>query len=84
MSSKATLTVTVTGAAGQIGYSLVPLIANGKMFGPDQPVSINMLDIEPAMKSLGGVVMELQDGAYPLVKINSPKINNCSINSFWL
>jgi malate dehydrogenase len=59
--------VTVTGAAGQIGYALVFRIASGQMFGPDQPVVLRMLEIEPAMKSLEGVAMELDDCAFPLL-----------------
>ena len=64
---KAPLKVLVTGTAGQIGYSLVPLIARGDMFGPTQPIDLVMLDIEPAQTSLGGLKMELEDGAYPLL-----------------
>eukprot|EP00161_Ancyromonas_sigmoides_P013399 TRINITY_DN344_c1_g1_i1.p1 TRINITY_DN344_c1_g1~~TRINITY_DN344_c1_g1_i1.p1 ORF type:complete len:342 (-),score=83.90 TRINITY_DN344_c1_g1_i1:219-1244(-) len=59
--------VCVTGAAGQIAYSLLPLLASGAVFGPDQKVALHLLDIKPAMKMLGGVVMELEDGAYPLL-----------------
>ena len=59
--------VAVTGAAGQIGYSLVFRIASGQMFGPDQPVVLRMLEIEPAMKSLEGVGMELDDCAFPIL-----------------
>src|SRR5213082_1871670 len=59
--------VTVTGAAGQIGYSLLFRIASGQMFGPDQPIVLRMLEIEPAMKSLEGVAMELDDCAFPLL-----------------
>jgi len=59
--------VTVTGAAGQIGYSLVFRIASGQMFGPDQPIVLRMLEIEPAMKSLEGVAMELEDCAFPVL-----------------
>jgi malate dehydrogenase len=59
--------VTVTGAAGQIGYSLLFRIASGQLFGPDQPVVLRLLEIEPAMKSLQGVVMELDDCAFPLL-----------------
>ncbi|MBU60985.1 MAG: malate dehydrogenase [Opitutae bacterium] len=58
----------VTGAAGQIGYSLLFRIASGELFGPDQPVSLNLLEIEPAMKALEGVVMELEDCAFPLLR----------------
>ncbi|MET0275394.1 MAG: malate dehydrogenase [Acidimicrobiia bacterium] len=59
--------VTVTGAAGQIGYALVHRIASGALLGPDQPVVLRLLEIEPAMPSLEGVVMELDDGAHPLL-----------------
>jgi malate dehydrogenase len=61
------LHVTVTGAAGQIGYSLLFRIASGALFGPDTPVILRLLEIEPAMKSLDGVVMELDDCAFPLL-----------------
>jgi len=66
--SKTPLRVAVTGAAGQIGYSLLFRIASGAMFGPDQPVILHLLEIEPALPALGGVVMELEDGAFPLLK----------------
>jgi malate dehydrogenase len=59
--------VTVTGAAGQIGYQLLFRIASGQVFGPDTPVVLQLLEIEPAMKSLEGVVMELDDCAFPLL-----------------
>src|ERR1700687_3283588 len=59
--------VTVTGAAGQIGYALLFRIASGQMFGPDQPIVLRMLEIEPAMKALEGVAMELDDCAFPLL-----------------
>jgi malate dehydrogenase len=59
--------VTVTGAAGQIGYSLLFRIASGAMLGPDQPIVLRLLEIEPAMKALEGVVMELDDCAFPLL-----------------
>jgi len=61
------LRVVVTGAAGQIGYALVPLIASGQMFGERQPVILHLLEVEFVMKALEGVVMELVDGAYPLL-----------------
>src|SRR3979409_80584 len=61
------LQVTVTGAAGQIGYALLFRIASGQMFGPDQPIVLRLLEIEPAMKSLEGVAMELDDCAFPLL-----------------
>jgi malate dehydrogenase len=66
-SSKAPVHVTVTGAAGQIGYSLLFRIAAGEMFGSDQPVVLRLLEIEPAMGALQGVVMELDDCAFPLL-----------------
>lgn len=59
--------VTVTGAAGQIGYSLLFRIASGQLLGPDTPVVLRLLEIEPAMKSLEGVAMELDDCAFPLL-----------------
>jgi malate dehydrogenase len=60
--------VAVTGAAGQIGYSLLFRIASGEMLGPDQPVILQLLEITPAMDALRGVVMELEDCAFPLVQ----------------
>ena len=65
--AKTPVHVTVTGAAGQIGYSLLFRIASGQLLGPDQPVVLRLLEIEPAMKALEGVVMELDDCAFPLV-----------------
>ncbi|EFN52647.1 malate dehydrogenase, cytoplasmic [Chlorella variabilis] len=59
--------ILVTGAAGQIGYAICPMIARGAMLGPDQPVILHMLDIEPAKQALEGVRMELVDAAYPLL-----------------
>ena len=64
---KQTVSVVVTGAAGQIGYSLIFRIAAGEMLGPDQPVRLHLLEIPPAMNALDGVVMELRDSAYPLL-----------------
>ncbi|KAG7013486.1 malate dehydrogenase, partial [Cucurbita argyrosperma subsp. argyrosperma] len=60
--------VLVTGAAGQIGYALVPMIARGVLLGSNQPVILHMLDIPPAAESLNGVKMELVDAAFPLLK----------------
>lgn len=60
--------VTVTGAAGQIGYALLFRIASGAMLGEDQPVILQMLDIAPAMDALNGVKMELEDCAFPLLE----------------
>src|SRR5580658_2354470 len=59
--------VAVTGAAGQIGYSLLFRIASGALLGPDQPVILQLLEITPALGALQGVVMELDDGAFPLL-----------------
>ena len=59
--------VAVTGAAGQIGYAIVFRIASGQLLGPDQPIVLRMLEIEPAMKALEGVAMELEDCAFPLL-----------------
>lgn len=60
--------VALTGAAGQIGYSLLFRIASGAMFGPNQPVILHLIEIEPALPALNGVVMELDDCAFPLLK----------------
>lgn len=59
--------VAITGAAGQIGYSLVFRVASGAMLGPDQPVILHLLEIPQAIDALGGVVMELDDCAFPLL-----------------
>jgi len=64
---KAPVRVTVTGAAGQIGYALLFRIASGAMLGEDQPVILHLLDITPAMDALEGVRMELDDCAFPLL-----------------
>ena len=64
---KTPIRVAVTGAAGQIGYSLLFRIASGAMFGPDQPVILHLIEIEPALPTLQGVVMELDDCAFPLL-----------------
>lgn len=67
---KSPIKVAVTGAAGQIGYALLPRIASGAMFGPDQPVILQLIEVpvEKAMKALEGVAMELDDCAFPLLK----------------
>ena len=67
MSPKQPARVAVTGAAGQICYSLLFRIAAGDLLGPDQPVELRLLEIEPAMNALQGVVMELDDCAFPLL-----------------
>lgn len=59
--------VAVTGAAGNIGYALLFRLASGSCYGPDQPVILQLIEIPPGMKALEGVVMELQDAAFPLV-----------------
>ena len=64
---KAPIRIAVTGAAGQIGYALLFRIAAGDMLGPDQPVILHLLEITPALPSLHGVVMELDDCAFPLL-----------------
>ena len=60
--------VAVTGAAGQIGYSLLPRIAHGDIFGPDVPIHLNLLEITPVLPALTGVQMELEDCALPLLQ----------------
>jgi len=62
---KKPVTVTITGAAGQIGYALAFRVASGQMLGADQPVNLNLLEITPALGALNGVVMELADCAFP-------------------
>lgn len=62
------ITVSVTGAAGQIGYALLFRIASGAVFGPDQPVNLRLIEVEPALPALHGVVMELDDCAFPLLR----------------
>jgi len=65
---KSPIKVAVTGAAGQIGYALLPRIASGAIFGPDQPVELQLIEIPQGMKALEGVVMELHDCAFPLLR----------------
>src|SRR5205814_2470062 len=67
--------VAVTGAAGQIGYSLLFRIASGAMFGPSQPVVLHLIEIEAALPALQGVIMELDDCAFPLLKGVVPTAN---------
>src|SRR5689334_19364702 len=73
--STSPIRVAVTGAAGQIGYSLLFRIASGAMFGPNQPVILHLIEIEPALPALGGVVMELDDCAFPLLNGIVPTAN---------
>ncbi len=63
--SKAPVRVAVTGAAGQIGYALAFRVASGAMLGPDQPINLHLLELTPALPQLAGVVMELNDCAFP-------------------
>jgi malate dehydrogenase len=65
---KTPIRIAVTGAAGAIGYSILYRIASGELFGPDQPIILSLIDIEPALPVLQGVMMELDDCAYPLLK----------------
>lgn len=65
---KAPVRVTITGAAGQIGYALLFRVASGEMLGADQPVILQLLEIPPAMGALKGVIMEVEDCAFPLVQ----------------
>ncbi len=65
--SASPLKVAVTGAAGQIGYSLLFRLASGSLLGAGRPIELRLLEIEPALKALEGVVMELDDGAFPLL-----------------
>lgn len=65
--AKAPVRVAITGAAGQIGYSILYRIASGEMLGKDQPVILNLLEVTPALKATAGVMMELDDCAFPLV-----------------
>lgn len=67
MDSSKVLNVVITGAAGQIGYSLIPLVASGQTFGKDVEINLRLLDIEPKLKDMNGVLMEIQDCAFPLV-----------------
>ena len=69
--------IAITGAAGQIGYSLLFRIASGAIFGPEQPVDLNLIEIEPGMKALAGVKMELDDCAFPLL---NKVVTTCSMD----
>ena len=74
---KKPISVAITGAAGQIGYSLLFRIASGAVFGPDQPVELRSIEIEPGMKPLMGVKMELDDCAFPLL---TNIVTTCDLN----
>jgi malate dehydrogenase len=65
---KSPVNVAITGAAGQIGYALAFRIASGQMLGPDQPIRLHLLEVTPALGALAGVVMELQDCAFPTLQ----------------
>lgn len=69
--------IAITGAAGQIGYSLLFRIASGAIFGPEQPVDLSLIEIEPVMKALAGVKMELDDCAFPLL---NKVVTTCDMN----
>ena len=69
---KSSVKIAVTGAAGQIGYSLLFRLASGAMFGPEQPVMLHLIEIPNALDALKGVVMELEDCAFPLLKGITP------------
>jgi malate dehydrogenase len=69
---KTPIKVAVTGAAGHIGYALLFRIASGQMFGPDQPVSLHLIEIPAVLGALEGVVMELDDCAFPLLESITP------------
>src|SRR6266446_4940285 len=73
--SRSPVRVAVTGAAGQIGYSLLFRIASGAVFGPEQPVVLHLIEIEPALPALTGVAMELDDCAFPLLEGIVPTTN---------
>jgi malate dehydrogenase len=75
MNSNTPIRVAVTGAAGQIGYALLFRIASGAMYGPNQPVILHLIEIEPVLPALNGVVMELDDCAFPLLKGVVPTSN---------
>ncbi|MEO7774883.1 MAG: malate dehydrogenase, partial [Steroidobacteraceae bacterium] len=64
---KKPVNVAITGAAGQIGYALAFRVASGQLFGPDQPINLRLLEITPALPGLQGVVMEINDCAFPLL-----------------
>src|SRR2546427_11108074 len=73
--SRSPVRVAVTGAAGQIGYSLLFRIASGAVFGPEQAVVLHLIEIEPALSALRGVIMELDDCAFPLLEGMVPTAN---------
>ena len=83
---KSSIKIVISGAAGQIGYALLFRIAAGEMFGKDQPVELSLLEIEPSLEKLSGTCMELDDGAFPLLK-NISITSNANIamkNADWI
>lgn len=82
---KAPITVSITGAAGQIGYALLFRIASGSVFGAEQPVNLRLIEIEPGMAALQGVIMELDDCAFPLLNevIGTSDLNEGFKGSNW-
>jgi malate/lactate dehydrogenase len=66
MSVREAVVVVITGAAGQIGYALIPLVAKGLMLGPDQPIILHLLEITSVLPVLNGIAMELEDCAFHL------------------
>lgn len=83
---KKSLTVTVTGAAGQIGYALLFRIASGQMFGLDQPVKLHLLELEKSLPALHGIAMELDDCAFPLLEkiICTSQLNEAMQGANWV
>ena len=83
--AKKRVKVTVTGAAGQIGYALLFRIASGQMFGPETEVELQLLELEPALGTLNGVGMELDDCAFPLLKniVCTSDLNTAFKNTNW-
>lgn len=82
---KKSITVAVTGAAGQIGYALVFRIASGQMFGPQQPVKLHLLELEKSLPALHGVAMELDDCAFPLLEkiVCTSQLNEAMLAANW-
>jgi malate dehydrogenase len=82
---RAPVQVTITGAAGQIGYALLFRIASGQLLGPDQPLVLRLLEIEPAMHALEGVAMELEDCAFPLLSdiVVTPDLKQAFDGTSW-
>src|SRR5665213_1769548 len=85
MSTKKRVKVTVTGAAGQIGYAILFRIASGQMFGSDTEVELQLLELEPALGALNGVAMELVDCAFPLLRniVCTSDVNTAFKGSNW-